>query len=612
MNHLKSACVVALAVVLAACASCTDTGSAPSEVAVRVDPQANPWTHLNLNNDPGNFQFAIVSDRTGGHRPGVFAKAVRRLNLLQPEFVMSIGDLIEGYTGDEAAVNAQRDEFEGLVNRLEMPFFYVPGNHDISNEVMVEKWRERFGRTYYHFVYRGVLFLCLNTEDPPATHISDDQVQYVADALAENPNVRWTLVFMHQPLWTYEEKAKGEANTGWLKVEALLEDRPYTVFAGHLHTYTKYERNDRRYFILATTGGASDLLGPQYGRFDHVVWVTMTDEGPRLANLLLEGIHDENVVTEESQKVLASVLRGASIQIDPVLTEETVFDGATARLTIRNSAEFPMGAAGRFKDTPILSVQPGEFRVTVPPKSEKTIDLKITPEEPTEVNNLSPITLEWNLTLPFPNTEPLELKGTKRIVVEKVLYIKGEFSDDFASYKKDSTGLPVWLPLAGKWKIEDGEYHQLVLQGYDYCTTANAWIRGDYEIEAKVRLVEGTLEGGFLFNMPSRFSKGPSQMVRFSGHETLWCGPFNDEGIFTLEHSVPTDVKRDEEWVTLTVTVHNSRGTYDLAVNGKQVAKDLKLTYVSRADQGRCIGLVGCRGHISYSRVRVTPLSEAR
>ena len=52
----------------------------------------HPWNHLNLNNDPDNFQFAIVTDRTGGHRPGVFEDAVHKLNLLQPEFVMSVGD----------------------------------------------------------------------------------------------------------------------------------------------------------------------------------------------------------------------------------------------------------------------------------------------------------------------------------------------------------------------------------------------------------------------------------------------------------------------------------------------------------------------------------------
>ncbi len=60
---------------------------------LKIETQSvNPWTDLDLNNRPENFQFAIVTDRTGGHRPGVFPSACRKLNLLQPEFVMSVGD----------------------------------------------------------------------------------------------------------------------------------------------------------------------------------------------------------------------------------------------------------------------------------------------------------------------------------------------------------------------------------------------------------------------------------------------------------------------------------------------------------------------------------------
>src|SRR5262245_50556126 len=55
----------------------------------------NPWTSLTPNVAGDQFQFAIVSDRTGGHRQGVFSKAVQQVNLLQPAFVMSVGDLIE-------------------------------------------------------------------------------------------------------------------------------------------------------------------------------------------------------------------------------------------------------------------------------------------------------------------------------------------------------------------------------------------------------------------------------------------------------------------------------------------------------------------------------------
>ena len=58
---------------------------------------------------------------------------------------------------------------------------YVPGNHDISNQVMAADWDRRFGSSYYHFVYRDVLFLCLNTEDQKPSNISEKQIEYVTD-----------------------------------------------------------------------------------------------------------------------------------------------------------------------------------------------------------------------------------------------------------------------------------------------------------------------------------------------------------------------------------------------------------------------------------------------
>lgn len=74
-----------------------------------------------------------------------------------------------------------------------------------------------------------------------------------------------------------------------------MEDRDYTVFAGHVHRYAKAVRNGKRYYILATTGGtgegdAGKPAGIAQCEFDHIVWVTMTDDGPVMANLLLEGI----------------------------------------------------------------------------------------------------------------------------------------------------------------------------------------------------------------------------------------------------------------------------------------------------------------------------------
>jgi hypothetical protein len=240
------------------------------------------------------FHFAIVGDRTGGCRPGVFASAINRIDALQPDFVMSVGDLIEGYTADGARLDQQWNEVETIVSQLDVPFFYVAGNHDISDQQSAAEFRARYGEPYYAFRYRDVLFLCLNTEEAGPERLGDVQVAWAKDVLRRHGGARWTMVFMHKPLWVYERRGVEEP-TGWTGIEPLLAGRPHHVFAGHFHGYAHERRLGGEYFILATTGGASELTGPTRGKFDHIVWVAMTEQGPRLTNLMLDGMFGSDV-----------------------------------------------------------------------------------------------------------------------------------------------------------------------------------------------------------------------------------------------------------------------------------------------------------------------------
>jgi hypothetical protein len=259
----------------------------------------NPWTTLRLNNDPSQFTFAVVSDRTGGHRDKVFSQAVARVNMLQPQFVMSVGDLIEGYTIKEETIKEEWDEFDGYVKKLEMPFFYAAGNHDVTNKVMVAKWGERYGKKYYSFTYRGVLFLVLCSDNPPDMGTIDkEQQEWVAKTLEANRDPKWTFVFLHKPIWNARDLEKN----GWAPVEKSLAGRKYTVFCGHVHRYHVYNRNGMQYFQLATTGGGSRMRGVEYGEFDHVAWVTMKKDKPLIANVMLDGILPGDLKTPESEE----------------------------------------------------------------------------------------------------------------------------------------------------------------------------------------------------------------------------------------------------------------------------------------------------------------------
>jgi predicted phosphodiesterase len=273
-----------------------------SELEISVE-QRNPWTNLRMNNAPESFHFLVVSDRTGGHRARIFSQAVDQINLLQPAFVVSVGDLIEGYSKDKAKVEAEWKEFQTYTSKLQMPFFYVPGNHDVTNPVQKEIWKDRFGKSFYHFIYKDVLFLAVNSDEPNVDkedgQLGKEQVEYFEKVIKENTGVRWIFVLVHKPMWTHENLDKN----GWLDLEKALAGRKYTVFAGHIHRYQKFTRQGMNYYQLATTGGGSRMRGMRYGEFDHVAWVTCKPSAdPIIANIMLDGIYPENLkrtVTEE-------------------------------------------------------------------------------------------------------------------------------------------------------------------------------------------------------------------------------------------------------------------------------------------------------------------------
>ena len=300
-----------------------------SWAAVLTAEEKTPWTHLNYLNDPDEFQFAIVTDRQGADRGGKeyrqgFEKAIRAVNLLRPEFVMSVGDLIPyGWYG-EKSVRGQYAEMKDALKRFVPPFFWVVGNHDIApsrklanndlsqaNETSTRIWKEFNGeRTYYSFVYKGVLFVALNTIDDVrigTSHrdMTDAQYAWFKKQLDDHPDVRWTLVFMHQPdVWTTKR---------WLDFElANLVKRKYTVFSGDWHQYLHVRRHGHDYYVLAVCGGAgalagSDmstrdvLLGPKYGEVEHITWVTMTrDRGPVIANIAVDAVLPHDFVNQNT------------------------------------------------------------------------------------------------------------------------------------------------------------------------------------------------------------------------------------------------------------------------------------------------------------------------
>ena len=171
-----------------------------------VTSQKKPWTHENFLNSPDEFSFVIIPDRCGSERRGIFPQAVKKANMLRPEFIMTVGDLIEGQMWesrqDHEFLRGQWRELNSITSTSEAPFFHVVGNHDIcrtrpgfprANETTREVWEENCGtHTYYSFVYKNVLFICFNSMSgcdsrSPQIHITPEQLEWAKNVLKNKP-----------------------------------------------------------------------------------------------------------------------------------------------------------------------------------------------------------------------------------------------------------------------------------------------------------------------------------------------------------------------------------------------------------------------------------------
>ena len=370
-----------------------------------VETVKKPWTDLHFYNDPDNFQFAIVTDRNGGNRPGIFEDAVSKINLLYPEFVLSVGDLINGYTRDTARIRYEWDEVNQVIDDLKMPFFYLPGNHDITNRVMAEEWEKRYGQRYYDFIYKNTLFIILDSNDDDDYSMTREQTDFALETIIQNPDVRWTFLLMHHPIWTYDTNGRFE------ELERALEGRKYTVLAGHTHHYTHENRKGQNYYVLATTGGGSSLRGNYFGEFDHITWVTMTDAGPSLANLRLDGILPHDIANRETQFLAGALANNASMKHVLLCNQGEKFTDGTLYLYFENSGVEPMTIHLQFYHQHQLIIPEPVAIVTLDPNEKRVIEIPFSSPAPVAYSEVEAIQIDWQLEYDLPEYPNFQLSG---------------------------------------------------------------------------------------------------------------------------------------------------------------------------------------------------------
>jgi hypothetical protein len=315
------------------CCSCAALGVLVCALAWSVDFSGLPVVGDAAPREGERFSFVIVGDKTSGGEGKwpIFDRAVDAVNLLKPDFAITVGDQIPGHMQERALWDAEWKEYLEHARRLEMPLLLAPGNHDIANTECYGFWKEDWGPTYYSFDYKKCHFLVLNTEEERFDGrgpIWRKMMTFAEEDLAAHQDSVHTFVFFHKPMWDDPRFA-----ADWARLEKALAGRRYTAVAGHEHYLMTERRDDDLLVVQSATGGGlgEESVVKEYGGFHSVGYVTV--DGDEVTYAVVEpegGVWPVDIAPASFRKAI----EGKLVQLDAELPEGM----NTAVVTVRARA----------------------------------------------------------------------------------------------------------------------------------------------------------------------------------------------------------------------------------------------------------------------------------
>ena len=355
----------ATAALLAACAHREPAGShprnQPTDAAPRQPAFARDGAGRALDGqsvrDPARprvQRIAILPDRTTGRDWGLpyLEAAVEDLNIVRPDAVFTVGDMVQGYTRSPERWEREVHDYLSRVGALVPAFYPTPGNHDVisgsraaGDRTFAERYRERFGPLWYSVELDLATAIVLFSDEGLGDGrivLGDAQLAWLAGALdAAKARGRPIFLLMHRPLWR-------SASVRWQeRVQPLLERAGAdAVIAGHFHALQRDpDAGGVQYHIVGTCGGMIDQH-PLAGQLQHLTFVDCSADGAlRVWHQPVGMVLPEDFVVRADQDRVwrlrePSAVRSAGTLPDPGALPAPA--PATVRLELRNPVDVPV------------------------------------------------------------------------------------------------------------------------------------------------------------------------------------------------------------------------------------------------------------------------------
>ncbi len=196
------------------------------------------------------FSFVVLGD-SQFENPASFEEIVKETELLHPDFVIHVGDMIHGYTYDINTAREQWKKFKKQISPLTMPFYPTPGNHDVTTKEIQPAYTEAWGKSklYYSFDYKNSHFIIINAFlDQQFDTIPKAEYQWLLRDLEKSKNIKNIFISFHSPLYM-------NPKYDWKPLQRILTHYNIKgVFSGHYHIYDYRLENGIPYFCINSSG----------------------------------------------------------------------------------------------------------------------------------------------------------------------------------------------------------------------------------------------------------------------------------------------------------------------------------------------------------------------
>jgi len=319
-------------------------------------------------------RICVIGDRTGNAQEGVYEGIFSEIVLLRPDFILTVGDMIEGPAESYDIIKKRWDEYFEIVNKTDIPIFYTPGNNDIFDSISYDYYSKNVSKPYYSLDTLGIHLICLdNSRISSSSKMDNEQTEFLVKDLKKQAKNKSIIVIMHKPFWK-ESVSKGKED----ELHNIFKEYGVDlVLSGHYHEYFTGEYDGVKYVSVGSSGGAAWADYAENMEF-HYTFITFDKNGMHIAPIRKGSVLQTDFVTDKENDIINSMIN-SSLKMEKIFYDDQKKKINTDILSLKlnNITESQVKDTLFWESDNNWEISPNKIYVNLLPKEEKTYTFEV-------------------------------------------------------------------------------------------------------------------------------------------------------------------------------------------------------------------------------------------